>query len=119
MKASAFVEDNFGESLDTVKESTCPYGECVDQSAMMAAQAVANVTEESNADIRAERAADMVGDALDSFYMDDQAVEFANTFSEEASSAWGIDTDALDKVINAQSSDNIEDGIEAAVKEES
>jgi hypothetical protein len=38
---------------------------------MMAAQAVANVTEESNADIRAERAADMVGDALDSFYMND------------------------------------------------
>jgi len=74
MKASAYLEDNFGESLDTVKESTCPYGECVDQSAMVAAEAVANVTEESNADIRVNRAADMVGDALDSFYMNDEAV---------------------------------------------
>jgi len=119
MQASAFLEDNFGESLDEVKASTCPNGECVDQSAMMAAQAVANVTEESNADIRAERAADMVGDTLDSFYMNDGAVEFANTITEEASAAFGINTDLADSVINAQSSDNIEDGIEAAVREES
>jgi hypothetical protein len=57
-----------------VKESTCPYGECVDQSAMMAAEAVANVTGESNADIRVERAADIVGDALDSLFMNEEAV---------------------------------------------
>jgi len=102
-----------------VKESTCPYGECVDQSAMMAAEAVANVADKNNAVVSAERAADMVGDALDSFYMNDGAVEFANNFSEEAEGAFSIDTDVLDKVINAQSSDNLEDGIEAAVKEES
>ena len=84
-----------------VKESTCPYGECVDQSAMMAAEAVANVTEESNADIRAERAADMVGDALDSFYMNEGAVSFANTVTEEAGDAFDFDSDALNMVINA------------------
>ena len=73
-EVSAYVEKNFGESFDMVKESTCPYGECVDQSAMMAAEAVANVNSESHAEIRVERAADMVGDALDSFYMNDEAV---------------------------------------------
>jgi len=100
-EVSAYVENNFGDSFDMVKESTCPYGECVDQSAMIAAEAVANVTEESNADIRAERAADMVGDALDSFYMNEGAVSFANTVTEEAGDAFDFDSDALNMVINA------------------
>jgi len=57
----------------------CPNGDCVDQSAMMAANVVSNVAE----DVDIDMVAGTVAGVLDMFYENDSAVEIANEVSHE------------------------------------
>jgi len=82
MGAASFVEDNFGDSIDMIAQKVserCPNGDCVDQSAMMAANVVANVAE----DVDIDMVAGTVAGVLDMFYENDSAVEIANEISNE------------------------------------
>jgi len=82
MGAASFVEDNFGDSISMIAEKAserCPNGDCVDQSAMMAANVVSNVAEEVDIDMLAGT----VAGVLDMFYENDSAVEIANEINNE------------------------------------
>jgi len=82
MNAADFVEDNFGDSISMIAQEAserCPNGDCVDYTAMMAANVVSNVAE----DVDIDMVAGTVVGVLDMFYENDSAVEIANEISNE------------------------------------
>jgi len=89
MGAVDFVDDNFGGSIGMIAEKAserCANGDCFDQSAMMAANVVANVAEELDVD---DAARDVAG-VLDMFYNNNSAVDIANEIANDGEDTFDV-----------------------------
>jgi len=90
MGAVDFVDDSFGGSIGMIAEAAserCANGDCFNQSAMMAANVVANVLEDLDV---TDRQRDVEGALDNNFYSNNSAVDIADEIANDGADTFDV-----------------------------